>query len=79
MKNEKIKQIINEGMNKLREEDSHSYEILYELYFKDTSIYMLSKKLGISRRAVRYRRDKAIKQLKRLILKSKRKIEQNKF
>ena len=51
-------------MDKLDKDD---YEILYELYFNNASIHQLSKKLGISRSTVRYRRDKAIKQLKKII------------
>jgi DNA-directed RNA polymerase specialized sigma subunit len=53
--------------NAMLELDKEDYEILYELYFKNTSIHQLSKKLGIRRPAVRYRRDKAIKNLKEII------------
>jgi len=54
------------AMLELKKED---YDILYELYFKNTSIHQLSKKLGIPRSTARWRRDKALKQLKTIILK----------
>jgi DNA-binding Lrp family transcriptional regulator len=57
-------------MRKLPEAD---YDILYELYFKHTSIHRLSKQLGISRPAVRYRRDKALKRVKEIIKKQMKK------
>jgi len=65
MRRKRIKKLINRVMDKLDKDD---YEILYELYFNNTSIHQLSKKLAISRPAVRYRRDKAIKRLKDLII-----------
>jgi RNA polymerase sigma factor (sigma-70 family) len=68
MRRKNIRKLINNAMLKLDKED---YEILYELYFKNTSIRQLSKNLGIARSAVRYRRDKALKQLKKIILKNK--------
>jgi len=49
--------------------DKEDYDIIYELYFNDTSIHQLSKNLGISRPAVRWRRDKALKRVKEIILK----------
>ena len=52
-------------MDKLDKDD---YKILYELYFNNASIHQLSKKLAISRPAVRYRRDKALKRLEEIIL-----------
>ena len=57
-----IKKLISRAINKLDKDD---YEILYELYFHNASIHQLSKKLAISRPAVRYRRDRALKQLKK--------------
>ncbi|MCI4464149.1 MAG: sigma-70 family RNA polymerase sigma factor, partial [Caldisericum sp.] len=45
------------------------YEILYELYFKNTSIHKLASKLGITRPAVRYRRNRALERLRKIILK----------
>jgi len=48
------------------------YEILYELYFKNTSIHQLSKNLGISHPAVRWRRDRALKRVKEIIKKQMR-------
>jgi DNA-binding Lrp family transcriptional regulator len=47
--------------------DKEDYDILYELYFKNTSIHQLSRKLNISRPAVRWRRDKALKKLEEVI------------
>jgi len=52
--------------------DKEDYDILYELYFNNTSIHQLSKKLGISKPAVRYHRDKALKHLKEIILKNEK-------
>ena len=54
------------AMLELKKED---YDILYELYFKNTSIHQLAKELGIPRSTARWRRDKALKQLKTIILK----------
>jgi DNA-directed RNA polymerase specialized sigma24 family protein len=62
-----VRKLINNVMLKLDKED---YSILYELYFKNTSIHQLSKKLNISRPAVRWRRDKALKRVKEIILKN---------
>ena len=59
--------------NAMLELDKEDYEILYELYFKHTSVHQLSKQLGIPRSTVRYRRDKALKQLKKIILKKQTK------
>jgi DNA-directed RNA polymerase specialized sigma subunit len=53
--------------------DKADYDILYELYFKHTSVHQLSKNLSISRAGVRWRRDKALKQLKKIILKKQMK------
>lgn len=63
----RVRKLINNAMLKLNKED---YEILYELYFKNTSIRQLSKQLGVGRTTVRWRRDKALKQLKKVILKN---------
>ena len=49
--------------------DKDDYDILYELYFKNTSIHQLSKQLDIARPAVRWRRDKALNHLKFIITK----------
>jgi RNA polymerase sigma factor (sigma-70 family) len=65
-KHKSIKSIVDNAMLELPKDD---YEILYELYFKNTSIHQLAKKLGITRPAVRYRRDKALERLKKIILK----------
>jgi len=64
MRRKRIKKFIKGAINKLDKDD---YEILYELYFNNTSIHQLSKKLAISRSTVRYRRDRAISLLKRII------------
>ena len=64
MRRKRIKKLINRTMDKLDKDD---YEILYELYFNNASIHQLSKKLGLSRPVVRYRRDKAIRNLKEII------------
>jgi DNA-directed RNA polymerase sigma subunit (sigma70/sigma32) len=63
---EDIKEIINSGMRKLVKKD---YEILHELYYKNTSLHQLSKKLGVDRSTLRYRRDKALRHLKEIITK----------
>jgi len=64
MQQKEIERIINDAMRKLNKED---YDILYELYFKHTSIHQLSKKLGISCSGIKYRKNKALKQLKSII------------
>ena len=54
---EKIKAIIDFfAMLNLDKED---YGVLYELYFKNTSIHQLSKNFGITRSAVRWWREGA--------------------
>ena len=68
MHQENVKKIINGAMCELNKED---YDILYELYFKNTPIHQLSKKLGISRSTIRYRKIKALEQLKSIILRLK--------
>jgi len=65
LRRKNIRKLINDAMFKLDKED---YDILYELYFNNTSIHQLSKQLGIARTTVRWRRDKALKQLKKIIL-----------
>jgi len=59
--------------NAMLELDKEDYEILYELYFKHTSVHQLSRNLGITCKAIRWRRDKALKQLKEIILKNQAK------
>jgi DNA-directed RNA polymerase specialized sigma subunit len=61
-----LRHIINNAILKLDKDD---YDILYELYFKHTSIHQLSKNLSIARPGVRWRRDKALNRLKEAILK----------
>jgi len=65
-----LRDVIDNAMLKLDKED---YEILYELYFKHTSVHQLSRNLGITCKAIRWRRDKALKRLKRIILKKQTK------
>ena len=62
MRRKRIKKFLHSAVDKLDKDD---YEILYELYFNNASIHQLSKKLAISRSTLRYRRDKALKQLKK--------------
>jgi len=64
MRRKSIKKLINRAINKLDKDD---YEILYELYFNNTSIHHLSKQLGISCSAVKWRRDKALEKLKKIL------------
>jgi RNA polymerase sigma factor (sigma-70 family) len=66
MRRKNIRKLINNVMLKLDKED---YSILYELYFKNTSIHQLAKEFSISRSTVRYRRARALKRLKKIILK----------
>jgi len=61
----RARKLINNAMLKL---DKKGYEILYELCFKHNP-HQLSKNLGTSRPAIRCRGDKALKQLKTIILK----------
>ena len=68
MRRKRIKKFIKGAINKLDKDD---YEILYELYFHNASIHQLSKKLAISRSTVRYKRDRAIRNLKEIALKNK--------
>ena len=59
--------------NAMLELDKEDYEILLELYFKHTSVHQLGRSLGITCKAIRWRRDKALKRLKRIILKKQTK------
>lgn len=65
LKSKEIKKLVNDAMLEL---DRSNYKILYELYFNDTSIHRLSKKLGVSRDMIRYLKTRALKQLKNIIL-----------
>jgi len=65
MQKRNIEEIIQSAMSKLNDDD---YNILYEIYFKHTSIHKLSKKLGISRPAIRYRKNRALRELKKIII-----------
>jgi len=53
--------------NAMLELNKEDYEILYELYFKHTSVHQLGRSLGITCKAIRWRRDKALKRLKEII------------
>ena len=64
-----LRDVINNAMLELDKED---YDILYELYFKHTSVHQLGRSLGITCKAIRWRRDKALKQLKKTIEKQAR-------
>ena len=68
MRWKRIKKLINRAINKLDKDD---YKILYELYFNNASIHQISKKFGIPRSTLRYRRNRAIKNLKETISKNK--------
>ena len=68
MRRKRIKKFLHSAINKLDKED---YELLVELYFNNASIHQLSKKLAIARPAVRYRRDRAIRNLKEIVSKNK--------
>ena len=65
-----LRDVINNAMLELDKED---YEILYELYFKHTSVHQLSRNLGITCKAIRWRRDKALERLKKIIEKQMKK------
>ena len=65
-----LRHIINNAMLELDKED---YEILYELYFKHTSVHQLGRSLGITCKAIRWRRDKALERLKKIIEKQMKK------
>ena len=65
-----LRDVINNAMLELDKED---YEILYELYFKHTSVHQLGRSLGITCKAIRWRRDKALERLKKIIEKQMKK------
>ena len=67
----KINALVDFAMLQLQKDD---YKIINGLFFKHMTVYQLTKELGIPRSTVRYRRDKALKQLKKIIFK-----KQNKF
>jgi len=58
-----LRDVINNAMLELDKED---YEILYELYFKHTSVHQLGRSLGITCKAIRWRRDRALKRLREI-------------
>jgi DNA-directed RNA polymerase specialized sigma subunit len=66
----KINALVDFAMLQLQKDD---YEIINGLFFKHMTVYQLTKELGIPRSTVRYRRDKALKQLKKIILKNQMK------
>lgn len=61
---EDIKELINSALHELDKEDRN---ILHALYFRNISIHQLSKNLGISCSTVRYQRDRALNNLKKII------------
>ena len=65
-----LRDVIDNAMLKLDKED---YSILYELYFEHTSVHQLGRSLGITCKAVRWRRNRALKQLKKILLKKQAK------
>jgi DNA-directed RNA polymerase specialized sigma subunit len=64
----KINALVDFAMLQLQKDD---YEIINGLFFKHMTVYQLTKELGIPRSTVRYRRDKALKELKEIILKNR--------
>ena len=58
-----LRDVINNAMLELKKED---YEILLELYFKHTSVHQLGRSLGITCKAIRWRRDRALKRLREI-------------
>jgi len=65
LSNAQIRKLIHEVLAKLPEEDG---ALLEALYFENVSIHKLAKLIGVSRAAIRYRRKKALKYLKKVIL-----------
>ena len=61
-----LRDVINNAMLELDKED---YDILYELYFEHTSVHQLGRSLGITCKAIRYRKQKALNHLKSIITK----------
>ena len=66
----KINALVDFAMLQLQKDD---YEIINGLFFKHMTVYQLIKELGIPRSTVRYRRNKALNQLKKIILKNQAK------
>ena len=64
MKRKGMNRLIRKAIDKL---DYSDRELINELYFNHTSIKKLAKALGVSRSAVRYRRDKALERLKEIV------------
>jgi RNA polymerase sigma factor (sigma-70 family) len=69
MKRKVLNRIIHKAIDKL---DYSDRELVSELYFNNTSIKKLAKSLGVSRSAIRYRRDKALERLKEIVEKKTR-------
>ena len=53
--------------NAMLELDKDDYDILYELYFKHTSVHQLGRSLGVTCKAIRWRRNEALNRLKETI------------
>jgi DNA-directed RNA polymerase specialized sigma subunit len=72
MSNKGIKNLVDSTIEMLPENEQ---EIIKALYFENTSLYALSRKLHIPRATLRYRKKKALLHLKSIIKKSKNKFE----
>jgi DNA-directed RNA polymerase specialized sigma subunit len=61
-----MNRLIHKAIGKL---DYSDRELISELYFNHASVNKLSKKYGTTRSTIRYRRDKALKNLKEIVKK----------
>lgn len=66
LSNAQIKKVIREALAQLPEEDRN---LIKALYFENISVSELAKRLKITKSAVRYRKRRALKQLKEIIIK----------
>ena len=62
-----VKRLVGEAMEALKEERPEDYALLYELYFKHTSLHTLSRTLRIPRSTLRYRKRLALAHIKQII------------
>ena len=62
-----VKRLVNKAMEALKEERPEDYALLYELYFKHTSLHTLSRTLHIPRSTLRYRKRLALAHIKQVI------------
>lgn len=65
MKIDRIKEIIDDAMSELKPKE---YEVIYELFFRNSSVHSLAMKLGVARSTLRYRKSSALRHLKEIIL-----------